>query len=194
MQRRTLDRLLSWLGLTLAVILVVAGSLLVWGHNFISNEVRTQLTDQQIYFPTEANAAAAGLDFAPLSQYAGQQLTTGAQAKTYADHVITVQLKAVGGGKTYAQLSTQARANPTDVRLAATSEAAFKLETARGLLFNAYAFDTMGTLGGIGAVVAFISAALMLLLSALGLWHSRRVASKETGSPGQSERAPADAS
>ncbi|MGZ4518307.1 MAG: hypothetical protein ACXVXN_10415, partial [Mycobacteriaceae bacterium] len=62
MQRRTLDRLLSWLGLTLAVILVIAGSLLVWGQNFISNEVHTQLSEQQIYFPTEANAAAAGLD------------------------------------------------------------------------------------------------------------------------------------
>ena len=46
-----------------------------------------------------------------MRQYAGQQLTTGAQAETYADHFIAVHLKEIGGGKTYAQLS--ARRRPT---------------------------------------------------------------------------------
>ena len=47
--------------------------------------------------------------------------------------------------------------------------------TVRGLLLNAYAFGTMGMLAGIAAIAAFIAAAVMLLLSGLGLMHARRV-------------------
>jgi hypothetical protein len=110
-----------------------------------------------------------------MRQYAGQQLTTGAQAQVYADHFIAVHLNEIGGGKTYAQLSTQAQANPTDTKLAATVNTMFKGETLRGLLLNAYAFGTMGTIAGIAAIGAFIGAGVILLLSVLGLWHARRV-------------------
>ena len=51
----------------------------------------------------------------------------------------------------------------------------FKGETLRGLLLNAYAFGTMGTIAGIAAMCAFIGGGLLLLLGALGLWHARRV-------------------
>jgi hypothetical protein len=34
----------------------------------------------------------------------------------------------------------------------------------------------MGTIAGIAALAAFIGAAAMLILGALGLWHSRKVA------------------
>jgi hypothetical protein len=173
MQRRTLDALISWVGLSLTAILIVAGSLLTWGHNFITHEVRTQLAAQQIYFPASGSPATAGPEFAAMRHYAGQQLTTGAQAETYANHFIAVHLKDIGGGKTYAQLSAQAQANPTDTKLAATVNTMFKGETLRGLLLNAYAFGTMGTIAGIAAIAAFIGAGLMLLLSLLGLRHSR---------------------
>jgi hypothetical protein len=175
MQRRTLDTLISWVGFALAAILLVAGSLLTWAHSFITDEVHTQLAAQQIYFPPKGSPATAGPEYAAMRQYAGQQLTTGAQAQVYADHFIAVHLNEIGGGKTYAQLSTQAQANPTDTKLAATVNTMFKGETLRGLLLNAYAFGTMGTIAGIAAVAAFIGAGVMLLLSALGLWHSRRV-------------------
>ena len=48
----------------------------------------------------------------------------------------------------------------------------FKGETLRGLLLNAYAFGTMGTIAGIAAIIA---AAVMLVLGGLGLMHSRCV-------------------
>jgi hypothetical protein len=182
MNRKTLDRLISWVGLTLAAVLVVAGSLLTWGHNFITHEVTTQLAAQQIYFPAKGSPATAGADFAPMRQYAGQQLTTGAQAETYADHFIAVHLKEIGGGKTYAQLSAEAQADPTNEKLAATVATVFKGETLRGLLLNAYAFGTMGTIAGIAAVVAFVGALIVLVLSALGLWHSRRDPNPHAGS------------
>ncbi len=181
MNRKTLDRLISWVGLTLTAVLIVAGSLLTWGHNFITHEVKTQLAAQQIFFPAKGSPATAGADFAPMRKYAGQQLTTGAQAETYADHFIAVHLNEIGGGKTYAQLSTEAQAAPTNAKLAATVETVFKGETLRGLLLNAYAFGTMGTIAGIAAIGAFIGALIMLILSGLGLWHSRRAPDAHIG-------------
>jgi len=129
-----------------------------------------------------------------MRQYAGQQLTTGAQAETYADHFIAVHLREIGGGKTYAQLSAQAQTNPTDTKLAATVDTMFKGETLRGLLLNAYAFGTMGTIAGFAAIAAFIGAAIMLLLSGLGLRHSRRLAAPQPGRVSDTALTPAGAS
>jgi hypothetical protein len=175
MKRRTFDLLASTAGLFLAAVLVVAGSLLFWAHNFVDHEVHSQLSAQQIYFPAKGNEAIAGPEYAPIRQYAGQQLTTGAQAKAYADHYIAVHLKGIGGGKTYSQLSAQAQANPTDTKLAGTVQTMFRGETLRGLLLNAYAFGTMGAIAGIAAITAYLAAAVMLVLGLLGLRHSRRV-------------------
>jgi hypothetical protein len=114
-----------------------------------------------------------------LNQYAGQQLLTGAQAEAYADHFIAVHLKAIGGGLTYAQLNTKAKAAPTDTKLAGTVETMFKGETLRGLLLNAYAFGTVSVIAGIAAICAFIGAVIMLILSLLGFSHLRRVPADE---------------
>ena len=175
MKRRTFDILVAVAGLFLALTLVASGGLLTWAHNFIGNEVRTQLAAQQIFFPPANSAAVAAPEFAAMRQYGGQQLTTGAQAEVYADHFIANHLKAIGGGKTYAQLSAEAspsRPTPSSPR---KSHTVFKGETLRGLLLNAYAFGTMGMIAGIAAIAAFIAAAVMLVLGGLGLMHSRRV-------------------
>ncbi len=176
MKRSTLDRLASWVGFTITAVLIVSGALLTWAHNFVGTEVHNQLAAQQIFFPAKGSPATAGPEFAQMRQYAGQQLTTGAQAKVYADHFIAVHLKEIGGGKTYAQLSAQAQANPNDAKLAGTVNTMFRGETLRGLLLNAYAFGTMGVIAGLAAIFAFVAAGLMLVLSVLGLWHGRRVA------------------
>ncbi len=176
MRRRTFDILVSTGGLFLAAVLIVAGVLLTWAHNFVSHEVHTQLAAQKIFFPPKGSQAIAGPEFKAMQKYAGQQMTNGDQAQTYADHFIAVHLQEIGGGKTYAQLSSEAQANPTDTKLAATVETVFKGETLRGLLLNAYAFGRVATIAGIAAIAAFVAAAVMLVLGALGLWHSRRVA------------------
>src|SRR5580700_9336838 len=175
MKRRTFDILVATSGLFLAVVLVVSGALLIWAHDFIGNEVHTQLAAQKIFFPPANSKAVAAPEFAAMRQYGGQQLTTGAQAEVYADHFIANHLKAIGGGKTYAQLSAEAIAQPKNTALAAQVATVFKGETLRGLLLNAYAFGTMGTIAGIAAIAAFIAAAVMLLLGGLGLMHARRV-------------------
>ena len=182
MKRRAFDILMAVAGLFLAVTLAVAGGLALWGHNFIGNEVHTQLAAQKIYFPPASAFAhaKAGTEITPsmipsVSQYAGQQLLTGQQAEVWANDFIAVHLVEIGGGKTYAQLSTEAIAQPANTALAAQVATVFKGETLRGLLLNAYAFGTMGTIAGIAAIGAFIAAGVMLVLSGLGLLHARRV-------------------
>jgi hypothetical protein len=174
MRRRTFDILISVAGLFLAVTLLAAGGLAVWAHTFIGNEVSTQLSAEQVYFPAANSPAVAAPQFAAMRQYGGQQLTTGAQAEVYADHFIANHLKVIGGGKTYSQLSAEAIAQPNNAKLAAQVQTVFKGETLRGLLLNAYAFGTMGTIAGIAAIAAFIAGAVMLILSGLGLMHARR--------------------
>jgi len=174
MRRRTFDILLAVAGLFLAVTLLAAGGLLTWAHTFIGNEVHTQLSAQQIYFPAANSKAVAAPEFAAMRPYGGQQLTTGAQAEVYADHFIAVHLKTIGGGKTYAQLSAEAQTQPNNTALAAQVATVFKGETLRGLLLNAYAFGTMATIAFIAAIAAFIAAGLMLVLTALGMLHIRR--------------------
>jgi hypothetical protein len=176
MRRRTFDILVATAGLFLAITLIASGAMLTWAHTFIGNEVHTQLASQQIFFPAANSKAVAAPEFAAMRQYGGQQLTTGAQAEVYADHFIANHLKEIGGGKTYAQLSTEAQLQPKNTVLAGEVATVFKGETLRGLLLNAYAFGTMGTIAGIAAIAAFIAGAVMLVLSGLGLVHARRVA------------------
>ncbi len=191
MRRRTFDILMAIAGLLLAVTLAAAGGLALWGHNFIGNEVHAQLAAQKIYFPAANSQAVAAPEFAAMRQYGGQQLTTGAQAEVYADHFIANHLKAIGGGKTYAQLSAESLAQPNNAVLAGTVATVFKGETLRGLLLNAYAFGTMGTIAGIAAIVAFIAAAMMLILGGAGLIHARRAGPDAEILAGHPARGPA---
>ena len=175
--RKTFDLITSSVGMLLAVLLLVAGGLLIWAYTFVNNQVTTQLTEQQITFPAANSAAIKALppdDAAAMTQYAGQLLTTGAQAETYANHFIAVHLKEIGGGKTYSQLSAEALANPTDAKLQAQTDTVFKGTTLRGLLLNAYAFWQIGQIALYAAIAAFVGGAIFLVLSILGFLHMRR--------------------
>lgn len=176
MPRRIFDLMLSAGGVVLAVVLLAAGGLLLWGYRFADGSVREQLGAQRIFFPPPGSEALADPEIGPyLNQYAGQQLLTGEQAKAYADHFIAVHLKDVAGGKTYAEVSALARENPDDPELQAQVQTLFRGETLRGLLLNAYGWWKMGQLALIGSIVAFALGGLMVVLSALGFWHLRRV-------------------
>src|SRR5215475_5462132 len=118
MRRKAFDTLVSSVGVMLTLVLLVAGGLAMWGYSFANSNVHDQLAAQQIYFPAKGSEALKPAAIGPyLDQYAGQQLVTGAQAKAYADHFIAVHLSEVAGGKTYAQVSTEAQANPNDTKL-----------------------------------------------------------------------------
>jgi hypothetical protein len=179
MRRKTFDALLTSAGLVLAIVLVAAGGLMLWAHNFVDDQVHSQLAAQKIFFPKAGSESLNDPAVKPyLSQYAGQQLVTGAQAEAYANHFIAVHINEMAGGKTYSQLSQESLANPTDAKLAGQVQTVFRGETLRGLLLNAYAFAKMGEIALIGAIAAFAAAGLLLILSALGFAHLRQVSAE----------------
>ena len=179
MRRKTFDTLVSGAGLLIAVVLLAAGGLLVWGHSFIEGQVHDQLAAQKIFFPPADSKAVQGDQFADMRAYGGQQLTTGAQAKVYSDDFIAIHLTEVADGKTYAEVSALAQADPTNTTLQGQANTLFKGNALRGLLLNAYAFGTMGQLALVAAVVSFAGAAILLILSIFGLMHARRVTPEE---------------
>lgn len=192
MRRRTLDALLTTGGVIVAAVLIVVGGLLTWASTFVDDNVRTQLAAQRIYFPEAGSEQLNDPKVKPyLEQYAGQQLLTGEQAKAYADHYIKVHLDESTGGKSYSELSTISRANPDDEKAAGLVQLAFRGETLRGLLLNAYAFGTMGTIAMYAAWASFIGALTMLVLSLLGFMHLRRVPVEEQVRLGAAKGAPA---
>jgi hypothetical protein len=179
--RATLDKLISWTGLLLAVVLIVAGGLLTWASSFIGDQVHDQLAMQGITMPAKDSLETKAQHDA-LDKYAGQQLTTGPQAKAFADQYILVHMNAASDGRTYEdvsgefiQLSDEEKASPEGQQLAQLRQTLFMGDTLRGLLLYGYAFATIGTIAGIAAIVSFVGAGILLLLFALGIWHARRV-------------------
>jgi hypothetical protein len=196
MRRRTFDALAAMAGLVLAVVLAIGGGMLVWGHAVISTDVHNQLAAQKIVFPPAHSPAITELpaaDAAAMRGYAGQLMTTGAQAQAYADHFIAVHLQKIGGGKTYSQLSAQSLAQPKNTALAGQVQTIFRGETLRGLLLNAYGWWQVGQIMLISAIVAFAAAGLFLILSGLGFWHLRRAAPGSEVFPTPAAKAPANA-
>jgi hypothetical protein len=190
MRRKSFDALVSVGGVLLAVVLVVAGVLAFWGYSYANNTVSSQLSAQKIVFPTKAelaqakNPAPGGFsEVTPamlpyLEKYAGEQMTTGAQAKAYADHFILIHLQEMTGGRTYSQVSAAALALPKGSAAYTAAESldqtVFQGTTLRSMLLNAYGWWQMGQIALISSVIAFILAALTLVLSGLGLRHFRR--------------------
>jgi hypothetical protein len=180
MRRKAFDTMLATGGLMVTVILLVAGGLLLWGHSFANSNVHSQLAEQQIVFPAKGSAALAPAAIGPyLNKYAGQQLTTGPQAQAYANHFIGVHVTEIAGGQTYAQVSTKLQADPTNATLKAQQQALFQGETLRGLLLSAYGFWKFGEIALWAAIASFALAGVMLVLSALGFVHLRKVGETE---------------
>jgi hypothetical protein len=186
MRRRVFDLLASFGGIVLVLVLVIAGGLLVWGHSFTNSNVHNQLAKQEIVFPPKAAFAhaKAGTEITPsmipsVSQYAGQQMLTGAQAEAYADHFIAVHLSELPYGGVYSKISAAAIAQPTNTKLTALKQTSFQGTTLRGLLLEAYAFSKIGQIMLWGAIASFVLAIIMAVLVALGFLHARRTPSEE---------------
>jgi len=185
MRRKTLDLILTCIGAGVTVMLVVAGGLLMWGYSFSSSNVHDQLAQQQITFPTAAAMAQAkaGTEITPamlpyIRQYAGQQVLTGPQAETYANHFILEHLKAMPYGGVYSQASAAAMAltpgTPAYTTAQNTVNTIFKGTTLRGLLLEAYGFWKFGQIALFGAIASFVLAGLMAVLTVIGWLHYRR--------------------
>jgi hypothetical protein len=185
--RSSFDKLISWTGLLLALMLLVAGALLTWAYVFINNEVESQLGIQGITMPEgESLESLPDADRAALEGYAGSAMDTGPEAKAYADHYILVHMNAASGNRTYTEVSGEyqamsdaQKASPAGQELAGLRETLFQGNTLRGLLLYGYAFATMGTIAGIAAIGAYLGAVTLLVLGLLGIRHARRATAEE---------------
>lgn len=178
MNRTLLDRLISAVGAVIGVVLLAAAALLFFAHGYVHGQVHDQLAEQSITFPAQGSDGLKALpeaDRKEVAKYAGESLTTGAQAEVFADHYIKVHLSEVADGQTYSEVSAKSLAAPDDAALAGQVQTLFRGETLRGLLLNAYAFDTMATVALIAAWISVVAAVVLLALAALGLWHARRI-------------------
>ena len=196
-RRRTVDTLLTASGAVFAVVLFVAGGLLMWGSNFAEDYVYDELSSQNIVFPPAAALEEEGRT--DLVQYADEQVDTGKEAEAYASF-IDGHLADVAGGQTYADLGAPERAANTAVEEAKASGAPadevaaleadaaeltgqrntlFKGETLRGLLLSAFAWSTVGRIAGIAAWAAFAAGAVMVVLVAFGVRHHHKVVTAE---------------
>jgi hypothetical protein len=192
LKRRTIDGVLISIGVVAAVVFAVAGALLTWGHNFASDYVGDELSSQNITFPSAEALTEEGRT--DLVKFADHKLDTGKEAEGYASF-INGHLQGVADGATYADLGAVESAAKADVKAAvdaaepqakidelqakadgitAQRNTLFKGETLRGLLLSAYAWSTVGMIAGIAAIGAFIAAALMAVLSVLGVFHHHK--------------------
>jgi hypothetical protein len=191
MKRRTLDILFSIGGVGLAALLLILGLVMTSNSNFAKDYVREQLGEQKITFKTAEALTDEEKQADCLVKYAGQQLLTGKQAECYANEFIGLHVKSTAGGLTYAELGnaqTDLRAKIATAQAAndpqlptlqkqltdmtAQRETLFKGETLRGLLLTSYGFSVFGVKGEQVALVAYIVAALLSLLSAAGFVHA----------------------
>jgi len=181
MRRKTLDALLTATGAVIALVLLAAGGLLTWASSYIDTQVHDQLAMQGITMPAE-DALETDTQHEALDEFAGEPMTTGDQAKAFADHYILVHMNAASGDRTYEevsgefmQLSSDPDADADEVaELGQLRQTLFMGNTLRGLLLNAYAFDTMGEIAGYAAIASFGGAAVLLVLAGLGVVHMRR--------------------
>src|SRR5437762_757154 len=212
MKRRTLDILFSVGGLVLAALLLIVGLVLTSNANFANNYVTTQLSEQNITFKTLDTLTAEEKQSSCLLQYAGQKLTTGKQAECYANDFIGLHVKSIADGKTYADLGTpqsQLQAQVTQAQktndpnlanlqkqlttITAQRDTLFKGETLRGLLLTSYGFSVFGDKAGQGALVAYLAALLLALLSIAGFTHAVLVPRTRTFAAAEPNRIPATA-
>jgi hypothetical protein len=173
--RKTIDIIFTSLGAALAAVLLVAGCLGWYGYKFATNQVRTELAAQKIYFPPAGSAALPADEYPDLQKYGGQLVDDGFKAKAYANGYIGHHLKEVANGKTYAEISAEARKDPTNQTLQQQKQTLFQGETLRGILLGTgYSYWVFGTIAMYASLTAFVGAAVMFVLVLLGVRHIRR--------------------
>jgi hypothetical protein len=179
-----MNRELRWRIIVLQVVMIVifgfGAGIAFWGSDFTNSQIKGQLEPQQIFMPkgpqlettiNEINEKHADLIpyIGALRKYEGQQVLTGDQAHTFAESYLGVHLRDIDNGKPYSVLSSEARAEK-DPALKAEKDAnvqtAFRGETLRSILNQAWAFSIFGTMAlyaAIGLVVAALAVVAALV-------------------------------
>jgi hypothetical protein len=138
MTARTVVR---WLIAITGLSVLFAGPIMIGVGFSGQSQVTQQLTAQQITFPGNAKSGLPAAE----AGYAGQQVTTGSQAKAFST-MIETHIKEATGGLTYSQVSAKYLAATADkstpaatlATLGGERQTAFMGESLRGSLLSAY--------------------------------------------------------
>lgn len=176
MDRKSWDRLVSWTGLIVAVVLIVVGAMAIYGGRFGQQNVTDRLAPEKVQFPPYE--AMTPEEQAEVGDFAGQQVTDGVQAEAFARY-IGGHLVFVNDGKTYSETSAAAREEgiPADqaAELQAKADTLFKGETLRSILLNAYGWWTVSQIAIYAGWVMIAAGIVLLVLAILGFRHMRRM-------------------
>ena len=185
----TARTLLRWLVAVTGLAMLVAGPIMISVGFSGQSQVTQQLTAQQITFPANAKAGLPAAE----AGYAGQQVTTGPQAKAFSN-MIETHIKEATGGLTYSQVSAKymaATANKstpaaTLTTLGGQRQTAFMGESLRGSLLSAYqAWEVTYLVIGLGA--AFTGIGAVTLFGAGTALAGSRKDRKDTAQPQDTE-------
>ncbi|TDQ53735.1 hypothetical protein [Actinorugispora endophytica] len=150
-----LSQLASILLTAVGAAMLAAGPVMVVRGVLGRREIRAELAEQRITFPEKEGLPA------------GRPVTTGIQAKAFAD-VIKGNLAKATGGRAYSEISAEITAGNRDEALARLRQTAFTGETLRASLMSAYQAWLLTTLvTALGALLAALGAALVVLGQAL---------------------------
>ncbi len=192
MKRQTFDKIVTMVGVGLAIFLFVAAGLLNWGYSFADSQVKGQLKSQSIILPSETQNAKETADVTAFFKANGNKpMTTGKQAQMYADHYLGFHLSgmptyaAASGANRAAQAALTADPTNADLKAKAASAAGlvdtvFKGTMLRGTLLTAYAFWELGQIARIAALTTLVGGILLLILSIAGWVHLRRTPAEAT--------------
>jgi len=155
---------IRWRIITLQVVMVIVlalgTGLAFWASNFTNEQIQSQLEPQKIVFPTDVSTVPEP-EKSALTPYLGQQVVNGEQAHVFAQSYLGLHLRELADGKVYSELSTEARAEK-DPALKAQKDAlvqtAFRGETLRSMLNQAWAFSIFGTVAWYAGIILGIMA------------------------------------
>ncbi len=157
---------------TAALVLAIAGGLLLWGGVYASNFVKENLADQKITFPSSEALTAQGRD--DLVSYAEATVDTGDEAKAFASY-IQGHIAKIANGQTYSEVSGQYQAltpeqksTPEGEKLAEQRLTIFMGETLRGTLLNAYGWGFVAKIALLAGAGLLATAAVAATLFVLG--------------------------
>jgi hypothetical protein len=170
-----------WL-LPAALAVLIVGAVLTLAGNYGRQLVHDQLAAQKIKFAPYDESGQNGDNYEAYPQLrdrAGTTVTDGLGARDFATY-INEHVMETTGGKSYSEVSAEARANPENEELAQVRRSALDGQLLAAIMWNTYGWWLLAT-------VAFF-VGIALILAALGLGLVSFLAGRRTrAAPAQSE-------
>jgi len=184
-----MTREIRWRIITLQVVMILVfglgAGLAYWGSNFTSDQITSQLEPQKIFFPKDISQVPDP-EKSQLQPYVGQQVVNGEQAHVFAQSYLGLHLRELADGKVYSQLSTEARAEKDPTLKAQKNElvqTAFRGETLRSMLNQAWAFSIFGLMALYAAIGLAIAALVVLGALVFELFFAKKPVEEQALSP-----------